>query len=147
LFKKSVDMVYFAKQGLITIGDGIDSGRYTSYNARETYSFHDKTLPLPGDMGIKDALDKKILRQAMRSDFIPIYKYFKKGTPPVNMESVLRKAYVIEKEFIIPADLAGGHSVTLILQKGVPFPKGDKAHSCIFDLNTNTPYGTICHFY
>jgi hypothetical protein len=149
LFGKSVDMVYFAKQGLITIGDGINSDNYISSNARETVSFHDKTQPFAGETGIKDALDKKILRQATRGDIMPIYEYYRKDNPPVKGRdyadiSVPRDAYVIEKDFIVPVGLSGAHSVTFILQKGVPFPKGDPGHSCLYDLNNFAAHGSSC---
>jgi hypothetical protein len=142
LFGKSVDMVYFAKRGFITIGEKIDSDNYISFNARETLSFHDKTQPFAGETGIKDALNKKILRQAACGDIMPIYEYYIKDNPSIKGRDILpRDAYVIEKDFILPV---GAHSVTFILQKGVPFPKGDLGHSCLYDLNNFAAHGSAC---
>jgi hypothetical protein len=143
LFWKPVDMVYFAKEGMITIGGRTNSDNYISFNARETDSFHDKTQPFAGERGIKAALDKKILRKAELSDFVPIIEYHRKNNPPVKGGDysniyVPHNAYVIEKDFIIP--LEGGHSATFVLKQGVPFPKGDLGHSCLYDLNNYTTH-------
>jgi hypothetical protein len=147
LFGKSVDMVYFAKRGLITIGEKIDSDNYISFNARATVSFHDKTQPLDGDMGIRDALEKKVLRRATGDDLIPVYKYLKKGKPPANnIGRITDKTYVIEKDFIIPTGLSGAGAVVFILKKGIPYPKGNLGHSCLFDLNTNKA-GSDCSWW
>ncbi|MDR0761731.1 MAG: hypothetical protein LBF13_01630 [Campylobacteraceae bacterium] len=150
LFGKSVDMVYFAKQGLITIGSKIDIDEYISFKAKPTSFFHDKTKPLAGPMGIQDAVNKKILRRATKDDYKPIYEYLRKDNPSVHDDSptyyVPHNAYVIEKEFTLPAGLYGAHSVNLILKEGVPFPSGELGHSCLFDLNTYKTHGATCHF-
>ena len=40
--------------------------------------------------------------------------------------------YRIHRPIRFPAGLAGGHSVTFILDSGVSYPKGNKGHSCIY---------------
>ncbi|MDR2635279.1 MAG: hypothetical protein LBC08_00465 [Campylobacteraceae bacterium] len=151
LFSKPVDMVYFVKNGIITIGSKINSDEYISFKAKPTKSFHDKTKPLAGPMGIQDALNKKILRKATQDDYKPIYEFFTKDNPPLHDNSptyyVPYDSYVIEKNFTLPAGLYGGNSVNFILKKGVPFPGGELGHSCLFDLNTYTGHGNCYHGY
>jgi hypothetical protein len=146
LFNKNVDMVYFAKNGEITIGNRQDGNDYISYNAKSTKSFHDKTKPLAGPMGIKEATKQGILRPATKEDYKPVYDYLRRNDPPVigrnNTDTYMPyNAYVIEKKFVLPAGLYGAHSVNLLLKRGVSFPEGELGHSCLFDLNTNTSYG------
>jgi hypothetical protein len=44
-----------------------------------------------------------------------------------------------------PAGLAGAHSVTFILGRGVPMPAGDPAHSCVISEETGLPLVAAGH--
>ena len=54
------------------------------------------------------------------------------------------EVYVIKEKITIPKGLYGGHSVTFFLDKGVPYPDGDLAHSILYDFNTMTCNGHGC---
>ena len=53
--------------------------------------------------------------------------------------------YIIEKPIPrFPSGLYGGHSVTFVLKKGVPMPKGDPGHSAVLWEDTGLCAGAIC---
>lgn len=53
--------------------------------------------------------------------------------------------YVIRKDFTIPDGLHGAHAVIFILDRHVPYPRGNPGHSAILDITTGTCRGTSCH--
>jgi hypothetical protein len=53
-------------------------------------------------------------------------------------------AYVIQRDLEIPGDLYGAHAVIFVLDKGVPYPRGDAGHSVILDQATGACMGPVC---
>ncbi|MET0755632.1 MAG: hypothetical protein ABWY31_05880, partial [Pseudoxanthomonas sp.] len=46
------------------------------------------------------------------------------------------EAYVVQKDFDIPAGLAGADAVVFLLETRAPFPRGDAGHSPILDIHS-----------
>jgi len=157
-FGKPVDMVYYAGGGKAVIGLPVSQGEelFTSRDVTPD-SFVDKSKPLAGPAGIRDAVAKGILRPATREDaeawasrrakLVP-----KDALPPVsggdNRQTLLGphgdNVFVILKPFQLPSGLYGGNSATFYLPEGVRYPEGDLRHSALFDFNTMTCRGAVC---
>lgn len=52
--------------------------------------------------------------------------------------------YLVQRDFEIPADLAGGNAVTFIVESRVPFPRGEPGHSTILDMDGGGCEGVLC---
>jgi hypothetical protein len=102
-----------------------------------------------GEAGLVEAMRKGLLRPASGSDL----SVWKSRWSQANGRSVPRTfdertqmmtAYVIQRDFDIPAGLSGAHSVVFVLERGVPYPRGDAGHSVILDQATGACMGAVC---
>ena len=102
-----------------------------------------------GEAGLVEAMRKGLLRPASGSDL----SVWKSRWSQANSRSVPRTfdertqmmtAYVIQRDFDIPAGLSGAHSVVFVLERGVPYPRGDAGHSVILDQATGACMGAVC---
>jgi len=118
-------------------------------------SFYDKTAPLAGSAGLKEAVRKGLLREATDADADAWVKtvaksnIHRKDVPPIAGETVprvrrpdLHDAYVVLKPFTYPAGLSSTSS--FFIPKGVQQPKGDSENSTIYDFNTLDCRGLLC---
>ncbi len=159
VFGKAVDMVFFASAGKIVIGNPELKGA-PMFTSRDNppESFIDKSKPLAGPAGIRDAVAKGLLRPATQEDANAwasrkAQSLPKDSLPPVaggSNRQVLRgpmgdNVYVIVKPFRLPAGLYGGNSATFYLADGVSYPEGELGHSTLYDFNTMTCRGVICN--
>lgn len=158
VYGKPADMVYFANDGRVVMGESVRQNEelFTSRDVTPE-SFINTSKPLAGPAGLRDALAKGILRQATKDDaeswatrkasLVP-----KDALPPVSGRDSRRaflgphgsNVYVIQKPYELPAGLYGGNSAQFYLLEGVEFPKGELGHSSIFDFNTMTCRGARC---
>ncbi len=155
---KAVDMVTIAKNGKAVLGEPLQPGEplIASSDIRPE-SFIDKSKPLAGPAGIRDAVEKKLIRP-LTPDVLDDWaskmaaRIPKDSLPPVSggdsraglKPQYVHNGYVILKEFQLPAGLYGAHSATFFLPEGVPYPKGNPGHSAIYDFNTMTCRGRGC---
>jgi hypothetical protein len=102
-----------------------------------------------GEAGLVEAMRKGLLRPASGSDL----SVWKSRWSQANSRSVPRTfdertqmmtAYVIQRDLDIPAGLSGAHSVVFVLERGVPYPRGDAGHSVILDQATGACMGAVC---
>jgi hypothetical protein len=102
-----------------------------------------------GEAGLVEAMRKGLLRPASGSDL----SVWKSRWSQANGRSVPRTfdertrmmtAYVIQRDLDIPAGLSGAHSVVFVLERGVPYPRGDAGHSVILDQATGACMGAVC---
>lgn len=115
--------------------------------------------PLAGKAGL-DALESKgIIRPAGEEDLARYHeaKRQAQGLPPIvvvgsstsqSSSGNLRRgllAYVVLKPMRFPGGLHGAHAVTFIVERGVPRPQGEPGHSAVYDLNSLTCAGPLCH--
>jgi len=106
--------------------------------------------PLPdGEAGLVEAMRKGLLRPASGSDL----SVWKSRWSQANGRSVPRTfdertrmmtAYVIQRDLDIPAGLSGANSVVFVLERGVPYPRGDAGHSVVLDQATGACMGAVC---
>lgn len=158
VFGRPVDMVYFARNGIATVGEPLKPGD-PMVTSKETPpdSFIDRSKPLAGPEGLKDAVAKGLIRPSTEKDGEAwadrrAEKLPKDELPPVagvDRKKALRprsvfNGYVILKAFRLPAGLYGGNSATFFLPEGVPFPEGELGHSTLYDFNTMTCKGPGC---
>jgi hypothetical protein len=150
-FGRSVNKVHFAKNGKVMVGGALSRGAKLLTSPENTpASYFDKSKPLAGPAGLKDALRKRLLRRATAKDVKAWYdavvaKDANKDVPEladphdrhVERPSVAG-TYVVLKAFVFPAGLYGGNAASFIIPKGVPFPAGNPGHSTIYDFNTIT---------
>ena len=158
IFGRPVDMVFLAKDGTVVVGDP-PTPEMTLITAKDSppESYFDKSAPLAGPAGIEDALRKGLLRKATQADaedwINAIEQACPKDIPPIASQGspMPRKssfppadAYVVLQDFTYPAGLYGAHSVSFIIPKGVPIPKGNPGHSRVYDFNTLKCRGPMC---
>lgn len=102
-----------------------------------------------GEAGLVEAMRKGLLRPASGSDL----SVWKSRWSQANSRSVPRTfdertrmmtAYVIQRDFNIPAGLSGANSVVFVLERSVPYPRGDAGHSVILDQATGACMGAVC---
>ena len=157
VFGRAVDMAYPARDGQVLVGAGLGEARLeTDASAVAADSFRDLNAPPAGQAGIEAALRAGVLRSASAADVAaweaahdrqrapedvpPVQGGRQRSGPP----SMPHRAYVVLREFAIPAGLYGAHSATFYLAPGVPRPTGNPGHSTIRDLATGTCTGAIC---
>ena len=158
VYGKPVDMVYFAAGGKVVIGSPVAPGEqlFTSRDVTPD-DFVDKSKPLAGPAGLREAVEKGLIRPVTRQDLEAwanrkAAKISKDALPPVAggdkrkalMPQHVHNGYVILKPFRIPAGLYGGNSATFFLADGVPYPVGNLGHSTLYDFNTMTCTGAAC---
>lgn len=102
-----------------------------------------------GEAGLVEAVRKGLLRPASGGDL----GVWKSRWSQVNARGLPRSfdertqtmsAYVIQRDLEIPGGLHGAHSVVFVLEKGVPYPRGDAGHSVILDQATGACIGAVC---
>lgn len=102
-----------------------------------------------GEAGLVEAMRKGLLRPASGGDL----GAWKSRWSQVNARGLPRafdertqtmSAYVIQRDLEIPGGLHGAHSVVFVLEKGVPYPRGDAGHSVILDQATGACIGAVC---
>ena len=159
VFGKKVKEVMIAERGAISLGLRMPTNAplVTSPDT-PLNSVIDPRLPRNGAEGIADLLEKGAIRPMREDDYLRwarrSYKANKNKYPNVVGQSPLephkpgsnphQKSYLIEEKILIPPGLAGGNSVVLFLDSGVPYPKGFLAHSTLFNFNDMTCRGQIC---
>lgn len=158
LFGRPVDLVYVAKDGIVTVGDQVSNGaELLTSKTTPPESFYDKSAPLAGHAGLVEAIDKGSLRKATEDDAEAWVSALSKIRPspdlPVYSEKVLSKpfrpnisdAYVVLKKFTYPSGLYGGYAVKFFIRKGAPKPTGTPGHSCVYNFNDLTTSGPGCN--
>ncbi len=158
VFGRPVAMVYLAKNGSIVAGDPVPAGEPLETSHDTTLeSFIDRTAPLAGPAGLRDAVAKGLIRPATAQDAEKWANGVLASTPtpdvpPVAGETrprverpMLFNAYVVLKPFTFPSGLYGGHMATFLIPKGVPRPQGNPGHSDVYDFNTLGCTGPLCN--
>lgn len=102
-----------------------------------------------GKAGLLEALRSGELRLATASDFNRWKTSHARnggGDPGRSFDenSTHMEAYVVRKDFEIPAGLTGAHAVVFLVEPLVPFPRGDAGHSPILDMESGACIGAIC---
>ena len=102
-----------------------------------------------GKAGLVEALRSGELRPATASDFNRWKTSHARnggGNPGRSFDenSTHMEAYVVRKDFEIPAGLTGAHAVVFLVEPLVPFPRGDAGHSPILDMESGACIGAIC---
>lgn len=149
IFLRNVDMVYFAREGVATLGEG-DLSRvvWQSSKAVTPESFRDPGAPLAGEAGLLEAVRTGQLRRATPADAEAwgralAAKLPQRDLPPIAGEGrarppvpVIHNAYVVLGPFTYPSGLYGAHATTFFVPAGIPLPKGNPGHSTVLDFNT-----------
>lgn len=158
LFGRAVELVYPGdKKGRIVVGDPLTaSEKLITSSITPPESFRDVNAPLAGQAGLEEAVAKGILRRPAPDDLSRwveqlAIKEADQDIPPVAGQGRPRpktprpyNAFVIQKPFTFPSGLYGGNSASFFLEKGVPFPQGDKGHCTVYDFNTMRCSGPMC---
>jgi hypothetical protein len=156
VFGRPVDLVYPASKGSVVIGERIAAGtRMLSSDAITVASFYDKSAPLAGPAGLKDAVRRGLLRKATAADADAwsdaVAQNSRRDIPPVAGQGIpkppgppLYNTFVVLGAFTYPAGLYGGNLAYFLIPKGVPRPKGDPGHSAVYDFNTLSCQGPLC---
>ncbi len=102
-----------------------------------------------GEAGLIEAMRKGLLRPASGGDLAVWKSRWSqangRGLPSsFDAHTQMMTAYVIQRDFEIPAGLHGAHSVVFVLEKSVPYPRGDPGHSVILDQSTGACMGAVC---
>ncbi len=156
ILQRDIQAVVIAKNGQANIGNITSDMQLSSSQERSMKDVIDPKAPLAGPAGIRDAVEKGLLRPATRADIEAWKASYNKArnihTPPViggssssgtGMDYVhFDSAYVVLKDMTIPAGLYGAHSVTLFVPQGVPRPKGNPGHSTIYEMKSGNCYGS-----
>lgn len=154
LFGQAVTRAFIANNGFVAVGTATGAGMVTDAS-QPPEQFRDRSAPLAGQAGLRDAVAKGLLREARTSDEQQWQTAYdaanKQDIPPVSGAVVhrsdndrLHNGYVVLKAMRLPAGLYGANSATFIVPKGVPRPTGDPGHSQILDYNTMTCAGAVC---
>jgi len=156
-FGKQVDMVYPARNGAVLIGESlVPTSKLMTSPATPPDSFRDKTAPIAGEAGLRDAVRQGLLREARVEDseawaLARASAVSTRAVPPIAGQAppsppsgALYNGYVVLKAMQIPAGLYGAHSATFFVPKSVPRPTGNLGHSKIYDFNTLTCAGLTC---
>lgn len=154
LFNRPVETVFPTSNGVVVIGSPIKPNTQLLTSSSKTIeSLIDKSAPLAGPAGLKDAVAKGFLRTAVQDDIQawidaitarnetkPSEIFTKKFNLPSN-------SYVVLKPFTFPAGLYGGNSANFFIPKGAAIPTGNPGHCTIFDFNMLTCTGPSCRTY
>lgn len=156
LFKQEIDMVYFAENGQIVVGEDLPE------NAKLTQSSlikpeHYRIKELSGIPGLEQSVERGELRKATLDDANAWVDEVSKELASKDIPSVagdkivkpkrplLLNAYVVLKPFTYPDGLFGGNSAVFFIPKGVTRPNGDQGHSTVYDFNTLLCTGSLCN--
>lgn len=105
-----------------------------------------------GEAGLTEALRAGVLRLGNISD-VSSWKRIHEGKtgkslgPSFDERMNSQKVYVIRRDMVIPSGLNGAHSVVFVLDRGVPFPRGNAGHSVILDMGSGGCSGVVCRMY
>lgn len=148
LFGRPLTQKYFATEGRLTIGRPVGSG--TNLVADHTIaieSFYTPGAPPAAAAGIREALERGVLRRATLGDALAWERAFRRhleleagSAPPMpvvqgNDADLLDNAFVLLKPFALPSGLYGEAATTFFVPRGVPLPTGKPGHSAINDYN------------
>lgn len=102
-----------------------------------------------GKAGLVEALRSGELRPATASDFSRWKTSHARnggGNPGRSFDehSSHMDAYVVRKDFEIPAGLNGADAVVFLVEPLAPFPRGEAGHSPILDMESGACIGPIC---
>jgi len=102
-----------------------------------------------GKAGLVEALRSGQLRPATDADFSrwkTSHARNADGNPgrSLDVNPMHMEAYVVRKDFEIPAGLSGAHAVIFLVEPLAPFPRGDAGHSPILDMESGACIGAIC---
>ena len=154
LFGQPATRAFIANNGFVTVGEATGAELLTDAS-QSPEQFRDRSAPLAGEAGLRDAVAKGLLREARPSDQQDWRAAYdaanKQDVPPVSgaieqhsAGAPLHNGYVVLKAMQLPAGLYGANSATFIVPHGVPRPTGDPGHSQILDYNTMTCAGVVC---
>lgn len=148
-FGRDLSEMHLAKNGLVQIGEKLSESEIVTNKEKTIESLIDTTAPLAGELGIKDALEKGLIRDfsyhevekfnaeiisgQRKTDGVKIYGGDSASIVPGFMRYV-SSGYLVLKPFQIPAGLYGANAVTFFVPKGVQAPTGNPGHSTIIDL-------------
>ena len=154
-FNQKVDLVYFAKNGSILIGDEPPTNEKLLQSGSIQYELLRRT-DLSGVPGLKQAVERGLLRAATLADAEEWQNRESKIDQKRDIPSVadqrpikpkrpaLLNAYVVLRAFSYPGGLYGGNSAVFFIPNGVPKPKGNPGPSTVYDFNTLTCEGGLC---
>ena len=155
VFEREVDMVFFAKNGQVLIGEALpEKTKLIQSPLTKPEQYRKKELS--GISGLEQAVLKGELRKATLNDAYAWVDVISKESPPKDIPPVsgqstmkirrplLLNAYVVLKPFTYPSGLFGGNSATFFIPKGVPKPNGNPGHSTVYDFNTLSCVGSLC---
>ena len=139
-----------------------------SSNDTSVDSFMDSTAPRVRELGIQDAIDKGILRQATEADLkawvnthlqTEDLKYEGEAVTSEAEKKTLKDylirssmtnieiSYVVLNEFTYPAGLHGAYRKFFFVPEGVAKPQGNPGHSNIYDLSTGECFNACAFRY
>ncbi|MDR2875335.1 MAG: hypothetical protein LBV44_05340 [Methylobacillus sp.] len=127
------------RKSSIIIGEPPENGtRLITSSAVTPLSFWDKNAPLAGELGLKDAVAKGLLRPATEEDVTAWNAATTHPNPPRWVPLVREfRAYVVLKEFTFPPGMNAARSTTFFIPKDVPLPKGNPGSSSkVYDFNS-----------
>jgi hypothetical protein len=149
LFDREADGVFPITSATALVGKPLKAGtKMVSSPETTPESFFNPAAPLAGEAGLKDALQKGLLRKATYQDVKDWNDQYAKahgkrdvfpkdtGQPAPSLQKEYGRAYIVLKPFAFPKGLYGGRSATFYVPQGVPYPTGDPGHSCVYDFRT-----------
>jgi len=150
LFNKPIDQfVQGNNTGNVLLGSRTSpSTRLLTNMNKPPKSFRDKTAPLAGKAGLKEAKSKGLIRYATAHDkqlWDQAVSLKNNRKSPSGLHTIGRNyGYVVLKEFTYPAGLYGAHMSLFYIPKGVPTPSGNPGHSVVYNFNTLVCSGGPC---
>lgn len=102
-----------------------------------------------GRAGLVEAMRAGTLRTASRSDISRWQSSYASAhgrSPGKTFDERLQTidAYAVKGDFTIPGGLYGANAVVFVLDRGVPYPRGDAGHSVILDIASGSCIGVVC---
>jgi hypothetical protein len=102
-----------------------------------------------GHAGLVEAMRKGLLRPASGGDLAMWKSRWSqangRGLPrSFDEHTRMMSAYVIQGDLEIPEGLSGAHAVVFVLERRMPYPRGDPGHSVVLDQTTGACMGPIC---
>ncbi len=145
LFQRSLQNKFFAVEGRLMIGRPVGSEvSLLTDNSTPMESFFTKLAPPAGVVGIREALEQGVLRQATLGDAVAFARAFQRhrelefGAEPIPIAAtdgkesdLLENAYVVLNPFVLPSGLYGSAAATFFVPLGVPRPTGKPGHAQI----------------
>jgi hypothetical protein len=149
LFDREVDRVFPITSATALVGKPLKAGtKMVSTPETSPESFFNPDAPLAGEAGLRDALQKGLLRKATYQDVKDWNDQYAKahgkrdvfpkdtGQSAPSPQKEYGRTYIVLKPLVFPKGLYGGRSATFYVPKGVPYPTGDPGHSCVYDFQT-----------